>query len=171
MWDYWIFFIFTPLVILVNILRNTRSRHIFITVLVCLWLALFTYETFRGFQLKVLLKRDLPKTRFLFPPAGWIMFYKVGSTGGFYEVYGMKNKKPQLIDPHDIFRTRTIGYDNLHRGILGSAAQKRRGQDFCRFLRYRFPYFDEFVISGVYLPKMVENPYERYDNVQYKCTY
>ena len=97
------------------------------------------------------------------------MFYQVGPSAGFYEIYGIKDKRPQLIDPHDIFRTRTIGYDNLHRGIMGGAAHPRRGRDFCRFLRYRFPYFDEFIVAGAYYPKPSKNAYERHDKVQYKC--
>jgi len=167
---FWIFIVFFPLALLSVYTRSKSWRNVFISILVVAWLSLFTYETFRGFQLTHIFKdKNLAKTKFLFPPAGWIMFYRIGKSGGFYEVYGLKDNRPQLIDSHDIFRTRTIGYDNLHRGILGSAANRRRAQDFCRFLRFRFPYFDEFVVSGAYLPNPAKNPYGRTDSIQYRC--
>ena len=97
------------------------------------------------------------------------MFYNIGKQGGNYEVYGIKNKKLQLIDEHDIFRTRTIGYDNIHRGILGSAANIRRARSFCQFLEYRFPYFDNFIVNFAYYPEPSKEQYKKIDRVQYQC--
>lgn len=87
-------------------------------------------------------------------------------------MYGVKNNQSQLIDPHDIFRTRTIGYDNIHRGILGSVNNPNNpavAAQFCRYLNYRFPYFEKFFITASYHPDMVERPYDRRQNILYQC--
>ena len=123
-------FIFTttvPLVAGIHFSKNKRVRNAFITCFVILWILIFHYESLRYFYLQPLLQRPLPQTKFLFPPAGWIMFYNVGDTSGNVEVYGVKDGQSQLIDPHDIFRTRTFGFDNIHRGILGAAAGSNVG--------------------------------------------
>ncbi|MCA9406998.1 MAG: hypothetical protein KC684_10695, partial [Candidatus Omnitrophica bacterium] len=121
------------------------------------------------FFLQPLSQKPLPKVKFLFPPAGWIMFYHVGDTFGHREVYGIKNDVPQLLDPHDIFRTRTIGYDNIHRGILTSAADPANARQFCHYLQRRFPYFDTFVIKLTYYPEMTTEPYKQYEKIEYQC--
>ena len=169
--DFRLFSVFIPLAMGVNLSSSRTARGVFISLLVVCWLALFQYESLRTFYFNQVLKKDFPKTKFLFPPAGWIMFYKVGKSAGNIEVYGVKGKQSQLIDPHDIFRTRTIGYDNIHRGIMGSASDSnpRKAVQFCKFLNYRFPYFDKFYVSGFYYPNLVESPYERRQRILYEC--
>lgn len=164
-----LFTVFVPLALGINFARSKKTRDMLITLLVAFWLLLFHYESARHFYLTPIFGEKLYKTKFLFPPAGWIMFYEVGDTSGHREVYGIKDGKPQLIDPHDIFRTRTIGYDNIHRGILTSAAEPQSGQLFCRYLKYRFPYFDSFVVNLAYYPEMTAQPYKRYEKIEYQC--
>lgn len=146
-----------------------KIRNSIITIFVILWTIIFHYESTRHFYLEPLLGKQLPKLKFLFPPAGWIMFFNVDAPHGHTEVYGVKNEIPQWIDPHDIFRTRTIMFDNIHRGILGSAAQPSSAKGFCRFLKYRFPYFDKFFVTVVYYPDPSQNRFERYQRVVYQC--
>lgn len=167
--NYLIFIALIPLVIVYNLARSKTLRNAFITLFVIVWLVFFHYESIRYFYLNPISGKDLPKTKFLFPPAGWIMFFRVDDGYGFREVYGVKENKIQLIDPHDIFRTRTIGFDNIHRGILSSAASARQGADFCRYLSFRFPYFDNFVIQTTVLNNMTENSYDRNSRIEYKC--
>lgn len=114
--------------------------------------------------------QKLPKVKFLFPPIGWIMFYSIGDSFGHRQVYGVKKDRLQLIDPHDIFRTRTIMFDNIHRGILTSASSPVHARQFCRFLEYRFPYFDNFMIVTEYYPEMCTEPYKKLEKVEYKCS-
>ncbi len=100
------------------------------------------------------------------------MFYQVDKSDGYVEVYGVKSEQSQLIDPHDIFRTRTFGYDNVHRGIMGGVGDSDNpavGAQFCRFLNYRFPYFDKFYITAFYHPDMIEKPYDRRQKMLYEC--
>ena len=93
-----------------------------ITLLVLCWTLVFQYETLRASYLGPWLKRELPKLPLLFPPAGWIMFYRVDRSYGYAEVYGVRDpggrEEPVLLDPHDIFETRAVGYDNIHRNVL-----------------------------------------------------
>lgn len=170
--DFALFSVFAPIVMAINLLKRPKHRNIFISAFVILWMVLFQYESLRTFYLKRQFNRNFPKTKFLFPPAGWIMFYQVDPSGGYFEVYGVKNNEPQLIDPHEIFRTRTIGYDNIHRGILGSVNNPDNpavAAQFCRFLNYRFPYFDKFYVTASYHPNMPEAPYERRQKILYQC--
>ena len=148
---------------------NHKIRNTAITIFVILWTIIFHYESTRHFYLEPLIGKHLPKVKFLFPPAGWIMFYNVGAGSGHTEVYGVKKDTPQLLDPHDIFRTRTIMFDNIHRGILGVVTEPEVSRQFCRFLKYRFPYFDKFMVTAVYYPDPSKNRYERYQKVIYTC--
>jgi len=117
----------------------------------------------------------------LFPPAGWIMFYNVNDQFGEAQVYGIKGvnlrsesgryvlegKNYKLIDQHDIFRTRTIFFDNIKRGLIHGAI--RRQKQFCDFLEFRFPYFDAFEVRYVYYPEMSKKPYKTIQRTQYQC--
>lgn len=150
-------------------MKQNFIRHTIITIFVIIWTLLFHYESTRHFYLEPLLGKPLFKVKFLFPPAGWIMFYNVDDHFGYVEVYGIRGKETQLIDPHDIFRTRTFGFDNIHRNILSSVADPGLGRSFCRFLRYRFPYFDRFAVTVVYYPSIIKKPYERYQEIKYQC--
>jgi hypothetical protein len=144
-------------------------RNKVITVFVIIWLVLFNYESIRFFYLNPIFKRDLPKTKFLFPPAGWIMFYNVEEGYGYAEVYGVKNGQTQLIDPHQILRTRAIGYDNVHRNALVSVLSRDVGQKFCGFLFRRFPYFENFLVTYVHYPSVVKEPFQKLQTVAYEC--
>ena len=167
--NYLLFLIFVPLSIGLNVIRDVRWRNRFITVFVVIWLALFHYESVRHFYLEPLVKQSLPKMKFLFPPAGWIMFFNVDDRFGYREVYGIKEGKLQSIDPHEIVRTRTIGYDNIYRGVLGTVANPARAKDFCKYLNYRFPYFESFAVNLVYYPSITKEPYRRLQQVEYVC--
>jgi len=168
-----IFSIFIPLSLVVVFSKKEARRNGFISILVIIWLFIFHYESTRYFThfkiFKLLDDVKHPKIKFLFPPIGWIMFYKVSDSFGNVEVYGIKGTQHQLIDPHEIFRTRTIGYDNIHRGILGTAADIKNASKFCHFLRHRLPYFDNFVVMVKYHPSLTEEHYKIYKQIKYKC--
>ena len=147
-----------------------KIRNIVITLFVLTYGFAFHYESLRHFYLNPIFNKDLPKIKLLFPPAGWIMFYNVGSQYGHTEVYGVKNNVNQKIDPHEIFRVRTLGYDNIHRGILGVVTYRQKAPLFCAYLKKRFDYFDEFLVVSNYYPSFVEEPFNQKQFVQYKCT-
>ena len=148
---------------------SKRLRGVFISIFVTLFILAFHYESIRYFYLNPLFGKDLPKIKFLFPPAGWIMFYNVDDSAGFAEVYGVKNGYPQRIDPHDIIETRPIGYDNIRRNILSVVLSSEYKKQFCAFLERKFPGFDNFVITQVYYPSLTKIPRERMERVVYKC--
>ena len=151
--------------------RRMTWRNIVITLFIVIYSLTFHYESTRHFYLNALFKKELPKVKYLFPPAGWIMFYQVGEQYGFTEVYGLKGEDSYRIDPHEIFRVRTIGFDNIHRGILGAVSYRERAQSFCGHLKRRFDFFDEFLIVTQHYPSFVDQPYDRREYVRYKCVY
>ncbi|MBZ0167596.1 MAG: hypothetical protein K8I00_12390, partial [Candidatus Omnitrophica bacterium] len=69
--DFCLFIVFLPVVIILNFSSNPKIRNTYISIFVVLWLGLFQYESLRGFLLNEYFKLNLPKTKFLFPPAGW----------------------------------------------------------------------------------------------------
>ncbi len=138
-------------------------RNKLITVFVIGWLTLFLYESLLYFN------RDWRGIKFLFPPAGWIMFYNVGESYGYAEVYGVKDGRTQAIDPHQILQTRAIGYDNIHRNALVSVLDQHMARSFCVFLRRRFPYFDNFIVTYVNYPSVTQRPFEKQQAVAYEC--
>jgi hypothetical protein len=152
---------------------NTRPRNVYITIFVIVWTIVFHYESIRYFYLDpILIKhtgQPLPKFKFLFPPAGWIMFFNVNDASGFVEVYGIKDKVPQLIDPHLILQTRTFGYDNIHRNILGQVAASSQKKSFCGFLDRKFSYYDDFLVVYIYYPSLTQEPQGILKNVIYRC--
>ena len=148
---------------------GNRTRNFWITALVIVWTLAFHYESVRFFYLNPLFKRELPKVKFLFPPAGWIMFFHVDETYTMAEVYGVKNGEPQLIDPHRIFETKAIGYDNIHRNVLSSVLYPQRKEDFCRFLRRKFPDYESFLVPVVHYPAVVKEPTKKLYRVMYQC--
>ena len=112
-------------------------RPTVITAFVLCWSLVFHYESLRANYLIPLTHHQLPKTPLLFPPAGWIMFFNIEPSYGFAEVYGLRGRQPVLLDPHKIFSTRSVGYDNIRRNVLisvlspeavGTPAQCRRAQ-------------------------------------------
>jgi hypothetical protein len=150
--------------------KNKKTQNILITLFVIVWLLLFTYESVKTFYLEPFFKRPLAKTKFLFPPAGWIMYFNVDDTFGYYEVFGVKGTNIVPLDPHEVIRTRTIMFDNIHRGILGTAANQAHAPKFCRYLKFRFPEFDKFVVTGNYYPSISKEPYNRIQKILYQCT-
>src|SRR3989344_5816493 len=176
-WLYWVFrypavSLFTllaPPVATINFSRNSRVRNTAISIFVVLWLFIFHYESTRHFYLSALAKRDLPKFKFLFPPAGWIMFFNVDETYSYVEVYGKMGASVHLIDSHDIFRTRTFGFDNIHRNILSNVGSGDHAAAFCRYLSWRLPSYEDFVVMAVYYPSLVKEPYRRRQEVLYRC--
>jgi hypothetical protein len=150
-------------------MKNNRLRNTFISLFVILWLLAFNYESVRYFYLNPLAGRELPKIKFLFPPAGWIMFFNVDDRFGLIEVYGLKKGVPYLFDPHQIFETRFIGFDNLHRGVLGAA--KDHPHAFCRFMERKFPNFDDFAVTIISYPSLIKQPQTINRYQVYQCAY
>lgn len=151
-----------------------RSKRAWLRLFIAGWLLLFVYETLRAFQLKPLVARlagrevALPKLPMLFPPAGWIMFYEVGDTAGGLEIYGVSNATTTLIDPHRVFATRYVGFDNIRRGMLWSAAGRQ--WEFCNFLRRKFPEYPDFsVVQYQYQDLGSGKPPERQQAPLYGC--
>ena len=134
-----------------------------------LWIAVFHYETLRLNYLSPLIGRELPKLKFLSPPAGWIMFFNVDRSYGFTEVYGLKHGQPSLIDPHEIFETRFVWYDNIHRNVLISVLSLHDAPRFCRYLRRKFPQYDGFTVVYAAHPDLANRPDEIQRQVMYRC--
>ena len=146
-----------------------RRRGLSISLFVVCWTLVFGYETLRANYLIPLFHRPLPKLAFLFPPAGWIMFFNVDRGYGFAEVYGVRGGHPTLIDPHRIFSTRAVGYDNIHRNVLVGVLEAGRAKDFCRFLRRKFPDEEEFVVVYANYPDLMALPEQIVRQVAYRC--
>lgn len=146
-----------------------KLRNTLISIFVVLWLAIFHYHSICHFYLEPFFKRPLPQMKFLFPPAGWIMFYNVGESSGYTEIFGVNADGIQLIDQHEILETRTIGFDNIHRNVLSNVLSAEMKEPFCRFLGRKFPEFDGFLITGVYYPSVVQAPHKRLQRVVYQC--
>lgn len=144
-------------------------RSIPITWFVLCWTLLFHYESLRANYLSPLLKRPLPKTAFLFPPAGWIMFSNVDNRYGFVEVYGIRGHEPVLLDPHTIFTTNAVGYDNIRRNVLVDVLDEHRAPSFCRYLARKFPSYDDFLVVYAEYPDVVETPNRVLHQPMYRC--
>jgi len=148
---------------------NLQLRNKLISIFVIVWLGVFYYESTCVYYLQPLFKRELPRMKFLFPPAGWVMFYNIEDNFGYAEVYGVKDGNPQLIDPHQILQTRAIGYDNINRNALVTVLSPGMDQSFCPYLKRRFPYFEKFLVTDVEYPQLTEEPFDRRQEVVYQC--
>ena len=148
---------------------GNQTRNSWITAFVVVWTLVFHYESTRFFYLNPFFKRELPKIKFLFPPAGWIMFFNIDQSYTMAEVYGVKEGKPELIDSHKIFATQAIGYDNIHRNVLSSVLYPQRKEDFCRFLKRKFPNDEGFLVAAVYYPSVIKEPAKKLYKVMYQC--
>lgn len=146
---------------------GTRNKIIIVFVLT--WLLLFHYESLRANYLNPLFRRELPKFKFLFPPAGWIMFYNVGEIEGRAEVHGFKNGKFELIDPHRIFDIHWLGYDNIRRNILITVLHPHDARSFCRYLERKFPEYSRFAILEVVYPSNIRYPGKKITDIAYTC--
>lgn len=147
-----------------------KVRDRWISIFVVVWLLVFHYESLRAFFLNRIFQRELPKVKFLFPPAGWIMFYRVSPAASNIEVYGLDEaRQPQLIDPHEILQTRPIGYDNIHRGALFSFADPGRQQQTCAFLHRKLKYFQGFLVVYVQYPDVSKERFAQRRYILYQC--
>ena len=144
-------------------------RSILISWFVAFWLILFNYESLRANYLSPIAGRQLPKTHLLFPPAGWIMFFNIDRTYGAAEVYGLRGTSSVKLDPHDIFETRGVGYDNIRRNMLVGVLYRDRAPDFCRYLRRKFPDYDGFAVVYAQYPDFVSSPERILRQVAYRC--
>ena len=134
-----------------------------------LWTLVFHYETLRANYLSPLAGRPLPKLPLLFPPAGWIMFFNVDKSYGFAEVYGIRSATPVLLDPHDIFQTKAVGYDNIHRNVLVSVLHPNLAPSFCPYLKRKFPGYEEFAVVYAAYPDVVAEPDRVLRQLAYRC--
>ena len=166
-------------------LARLGRRNVWISVFVIAWMAVFHYETLRLSYLSPLVLRlrsalaptgtaglagrELPKLKFLYPPAGWIMFFHVDRSYGFAEVYGLAGTQPVLLDPHRIFETRFVGYDNIRRNVLISVLSAPDAPPFCRYLDRKFPQYDGFAVVYRVYPDVVSRPDETLYQVAYRC--
>lgn len=149
---------------------NKSVRNSLISVFVVCWLFIFHYESLRTIYLNPFFKRELPKVKFLFPPAGWIMFFRVDDAASSVEIYGITaDNQPQLIDPHDILQTRPIGYDNIRRGALFAFASPDNRQRTCAFLQWKLPYFKSFVVSYVQYPSVTTEYFRQKRYILFQC--
>jgi len=144
-------------------------RNTLITWFVIGWTLLFHYETLRLNYLSPLVGRPLPKMALLFPPAGWIMFFRVEPDYGFAEVQGMRRGQPTALDPHDIFETKAIGYDNIHRNVLVGVLSRDEAGNFCRYLHRKFPAYDGFIVLYGLYPDLVNDPERVLYQPVYQC--
>ncbi len=113
--------------------------------------------------------RALPKFPLLFPPAGWIMFFDVDQSFGYAEVYGLRGQQPELLDPHAIFATKAVGYDNIHRNVLSGVLHRSQGPAFCRYLARKFPAYETFVVVYAVYPDVVSQPDRVLRQIAYRC--
>jgi len=188
----WVFIIYQPLrtvwILLgmaagIRFAKSKALQTLFITFFVIFWMVLFHYESVRHFylnpyvypkikNLKVvakLLPEGFKKTKFLFPPAGWIMFFRVTPSYGNVEIIAIDGQRSYRLDPHQVLLTRDIMYDNVYRGVLGSFAENRNAPQTCRYLKRRFPEFDNFIVRYHYYRNVVDSPY-KYDVIpQFQC--
>jgi hypothetical protein len=132
----------------------SRRRRLAIKAFVLGWLLVFSYESLRSAYLDRWLGADLPKLKLLFPPAGWIMFYRVDDSDGRAEVWGRRGGSEELIDPHRIFATRWLGYDNIRRNVLITALEPPYAPAFCRYLRRKFPQYEGFAVKEAITPSV-----------------
>lgn len=144
-------------------------RNPFITYFVVFWIVLFHYESLRANYLSPLAGRPLPKFSLLFPPAGWIMFFNIDRSYGFAEVYGRKNGQFALINPHAIFHTKAVGYDNIRRNVLVGVLYQQQAAGFCRYLKWRLPAYEAFAVVYASYPDVIQTPDRIWRQVAYHC--
>ncbi len=144
-------------------------RRAAISLFVLGWLAVFNYESTRLLYLNRWFKTELPKVKYLFPPAGWIMFFRVDDADGRAEVYGRKGLEGTLIDPHRIFATRWVGYDNIRRNVLITTLNPVYQPDFCRYLGRKFPEYEGFIVMEVWTPSVTREPNKKLRRLAYRC--
>ncbi len=145
------------------------TRNLWISLFVVAWVGLFHYESLRLRYLSPLAGRELPKMKFLYPPAGWIMFFNVDKSYGFAEVYGVQRGQTLFLDPHAIFGTRFVWYDNIRRNVLVSVISEHAAPQFCRYLRRKFPQYARFAVVYAMYPDVADQPDRVLRQVAYQC--
>ena len=150
-------------------MKAGRLRNVAISLFVVVWVAVFQYETLRANYLSPMAGRVLPKLKFLYPPAGWIMFFNVDPTYSLAEVYGIRDGRPTLIDPHRIFSTRFVLYDNIRRNVLVSVLSRHDAPAFCAFLHRKFPDYSAFSVEYVEYPDLVADRHRVLRQTAYMC--
>ena len=150
-------------------MKTAALRRFFISVFSLFFVLIFHYESVRYFYLNPLFGRDLPKMKFLFPPAGWVMFYNVNHEYTGAEVYGVQSGKPEFIDPHKILETKGVGYDNIHRNVLIEVVYAGRKEAFCGFLKRKFPAYDGFLVTAARYPSLAREPASKLHAIMYTC--
>ena len=146
------------------------ARNKVISGFVLIWCLLFAYQTLRYNLLNPLLSLELPRIPLLFPPAGWIMFYQINPTFGTAEIHGIRSKRTTRLNPHQIFQTKTIGYDNFHRNILSEVLDEPRAPLFCDYLNWKFSDYESFLVIYRYYPDVVQKPDYFKKALAYSCS-
>ncbi len=147
----------------------TAASRRAISAFVVVWLLVFHYESLRRNFLDPWLGTRLPKVKLLFPPAGWIMFFRIDEGDGRAEVWGVRGDSGELIDPHRIFENRWIGYDNIRRNILIAALNEAYAPAFCSYLRRKLPEYGGFLVMQTWRPSVVREPDKVLRQVAYRC--
>ncbi len=83
------------------------------------------------------------------------MFYSVGEQDVHAEVYALDGARQTMLDPHEIFATRWVGYDNIHRNILVTVLEASLALPFCGYLKRKFPGHDDFVVAQAHMPSVI----------------
>ncbi len=99
------------------------------------------------------------------------MFFHVGKSYGFAEVYGIRDNTGIPLDPHEIFPTRAIGYDNIRRNVLIGVLSNEDAPRFCRYLNWKFPSFKSFAVVYAQYPDLIESPDDVRRQLAYRCDY
>ncbi|MBI3324572.1 MAG: hypothetical protein HYZ92_04760, partial [Candidatus Omnitrophica bacterium] len=92
-----------------------------------------------------------------------------GRSYGFAEVYGLQQGRPALVDPHEIFPTRFVWYDNIHRNVLISVLSNQAAPGCCRYLHRKFPQYEAFAVAYAVYPDVVNSPSQIYRQLAYRC--
>ncbi len=173
---WWVYTLTVPPILVVNLAKDKRLRDHFISLFVVIWLMVFMLNTTRHLLLEPFLKRSFPGfslalavNKFLFPPAGPIMFFNVDDSFGFYRVSGIKNGKLFDLNPHEVILNRTLFYDNIHRGVLGAIGDPGSVVSFCRWMHGRFPEFDDFAVGVRQYPALKKSRYVYQEGWLYRC--
>ncbi|MBI4368851.1 MAG: hypothetical protein HY547_01330 [Elusimicrobia bacterium] len=147
----------------------SKAKKFFISLFVIAWAGLFHYESLRQNYLNPWLGRALPKIKFLYPPAGWIMFFRVDDSFGTAEVYGIKGNETHWIDPHRIFKTRWLGYDNIHRNIMSTLLNPSYAPQLCPFFKRKFPDYESFAMVESGYPSISKEPNRKLQRLILRC--
>ena len=97
------------------------------------------------------------------------MFFNVDCGYGFAEVYGLRSGQHEMIDPHKIFQTKAVGYDNIRRNVAVGVLSQEAVGPFCRYLKWKFPAYEAFTVVYAQYPDIVNTPDQISRHVAYRC--